>query len=208
MDYIRMTIGVFGNLHIYSLTTFPGQSLLLPWIVRCGLSVSCSNCYVGYLLLCSPAPTTIDSLLWNHSPNKLFLPCVAVVVEFYHRNRKVTTSLYREWGIYVKNLTNWRSVRLWELWTRKAVECYKQNVTDISSSSLEGINEESNAEWGNPAQEVSEDASISNRARGHSCDIFSKNLAASRPGPKKVPGQISLAQDISRICGVVVTDNS
>lgn len=102
-----------------------------------------------------------------------------------------------------------------ELWTRKAIECCKQNLNGYSSRSLKDSNKEGMAGCGGPAQEVSEGNSINNWITVRSCDISAKNLADSCPSPKKLPEakvksneQISLAQEISRICGVVLNCNS
>ena len=49
------------------------------------------------------------------------------------------------------------------------------------SSSLEGISEESNGDCGGPAQDGSEGTTISNWARGRSCDISIKNFGCLLP---------------------------
>lgn len=118
-EYLTMAIWLFGNLSVYRSTPFPDRSLLHPCIVRCVLSASCSNCHVCCSLPCSPAPAIKNSYSSGTiSPNKLFLPCVATVVRFYHRNKKVTTI-----GLQINSgacegpdqVGFWRNVRLWEL---------------------------------------------------------------------------------------------
>lgn len=58
--------------------------------------------------------------------------------------------------------------KILERWKRKAVECCKQTLVAYPRRSLEGSRAESHADYGGPAQELSEGNNICNWATEHS----------------------------------------
>lgn len=70
---------------------------------------------------------------------------------------------------------------MWEIWghqTRKTVKCYKQSLMGHSSRILKDSNAGSYADYGDPAQEVSEGNKISNWVRHRPCDSLVKSAFA------------------------------